>query len=87
MRNPWKVSTLFLSLLLVVIMSTSAIRSSDAGKEPQPLMKSGLRHLKLARTALEKATHDKGGHRVAAIKLTNEAIEQVEKGIAFDNAK
>lgn len=53
--------------------------------DPQPKMKEALEHLKKAKDALQAATHDKGGHRVKAVEKVNEAIDQVEKGIAFDN--
>ena len=42
--------------------------------------------LNVAKNQLKKATHDKGGHRVAAIGYVNKAIDQVQKGIDFDNA-
>ena len=32
------------------------------------------------------ATTDKGGHRVAAMKLLKQAIAEIEAGIAFDKA-
>ena len=53
--------------------------------DPQPKMKEALEALKNAKAALKDATSDKGGHRVKAIELVDKAIEQVEKGIAFDN--
>lgn len=55
--------------------------------EPQPRMKAALAALQTAKAELQAATADKGGHRVRAIKLVDEAIEQVQKGIAADNAK
>ena len=48
-------------------------------------MKNALSWLRGAKGELVKATADKGGHRVKAIELTDLAIEQVEKGIQFDN--
>ena len=48
------------------------------------MMHSALEHLRAAKADLEKATHDKGGHREAAIKLTNDAIAEVERGIGYD---
>ena len=48
----------------------------------QPHMEAALASLQSAKTELEVAKHDKGGHRVKAIELTNQAIEQVKKGIA-----
>ena len=48
-------------------------------------MRSALGSLEAALGQLQKATPDKGGHRVKAIDLTKDAIEEVKKGIAFDN--
>ncbi|CAK6689425.1 hypothetical protein [Synechococcus sp. CBW1107] len=47
----------------------------------QPNMKAALMSLNQARQSLEKATHDKGGHRVKAIQLIDEAIREVEAGM------
>ena len=81
----WKASTLLLAGTLALVVGGSGSVGS-ASADPQPHMKAALGTLKIARTQLEKATSDKGGHRVKALALTNEAIEQVEKGIAFDDA-
>jgi hypothetical protein len=37
-----------------------------------------------ARAELDKATPDKGGHRVKAIQLVTDAIAEVHAGIQFD---
>ena len=55
--------------------------------EPQPNMKEALEHLEKAKASLKNATADKGGHRAKAIDLVDKAIEQVEKGIKFDNKR
>ena len=55
--------------------------------ENQPHMKAALSQLGQAKDSLQKATADKGGHRAKAIALVNEAIEEVKKGIAADNAR
>ncbi len=74
-------STLRVSLTaLALILAFVAGQISAA----QPQMQSALRNLKEARTNLNKATADKGGHRNRALALVNDAIDEVEKGIAFD---
>jgi hypothetical protein len=83
MRNPWKLTTFVLGGALAAIIGAGQINRADA--EKQPHMKMALEHLERAKNQLENATSDKGGHRVKAIALTNEAIEQVKKGMAFDN--
>ena len=86
--NLWKISTLVLAVLLLVVVGASGrLTVGDAQAEKQPLMMKALDNLKDARRNLENATHDKGGHRKKALELTDQAIEEVRKGIAFDNAK
>ena len=80
MRNPWKLTSFALAGLFAASLGTSA-----AIADRQPLMKDALRHLNAAETALQNAAHDKGGHRVKALGLTRQAIEQVKKGMRFDN--
>ena len=81
--NAWKISTLGLALVLSMVVGRDMV--GRAGAEPQPHMKSALSSLEAALGQLQKASADKGGHRVKAIELTQGAIEQVKQGIAFDN--
>jgi hypothetical protein len=53
--------------------------------EKQPEMKAAIDALREAIKNLKKASGDKGGHRVKALKLTQDAIKQTRKGIEFDN--
>jgi hypothetical protein len=78
--NIWKASTIVLAGALA-ITTFGGLASAD----PQPRMDAALVTLKTAREQLKNASSDKGGHRARAIELTEKAIEQVEKGIAFDN--
>ena len=81
--NAWKISTLGLAMVLSMVVGRDMVGS--AGAEPQPHMRSALSSLESALAQLQKATADKGGHRVKAMELTTQAIEEVKKGIAFDN--
>jgi len=85
MRNPWKVTSFALVAVLAAVIGNSAINSADA--EPQPKMRSALSSLESALGDLKAATADKGGHRVKAISLVNDAITQVKEGIKFDNKR
>lgn len=76
MPNPWKLTTIFFA-------TTTALGVAFA--EPQPLMRDALSELREAANRLEKADHDKGGHREKALELTRSAIREVEEGIHFDN--
>jgi len=65
------------------VMATFVARPAAA--EYQPLMKAALEALTSAKTNLEAAERDKGGHRAKALALTRRAIEEVRLGINFDN--
>ena len=56
-----------------------------AFSEDQPHMQEALRHLQAAAEELQKAEHDKGGHRAKALELTQQAIQHVNEGIRYDN--
>jgi hypothetical protein len=49
----------------------------------QPNMNAAIVSLRDARSALDRAEHDKGGWRVAAIRSTDDAIRETERGCAF----
>ena len=76
MPNPWKLTSIALASMLAF---------NSAGADVQPKMNDALVSLKSALASLNAAAPDKGGHRVKAINLTKSAIEQVEKGVKFDN--
>jgi hypothetical protein len=44
-------------------------------------MEAALHALQNARDQLQDASHNKGGHRVEALRLTNEAISEVRAGM------
>lgn len=78
---------LSIRLLLIVVALGLCIPLSMA-KAPapavdQPHMQAALEHLQAAKAELEKAEADKGGHRVAALKATNDAIHHTQEGIEF----
>jgi hypothetical protein len=73
-----KARTIFAAILLLGV-------AAIAGAVPdQPHMQEARGHLMSARNSLQRATADKGGHRVNAIRLVNSAIAEVNAGIAFD---
>ena len=51
----------------------------------QPHMEAALRALENAKAELAVAEHNKGGHREKAVKLVEDAIGQVRRGIAAGN--
>jgi hypothetical protein len=56
-----------------------------AGAANQPRMHAGIVALREARRQLREAKHDKGGHRVQALELIQQAIEQLKEGVRFAN--
>ena len=78
------------ALLTTGVVQAQAYRSPDVdsvgGKEAQPHMHAAIAALRTARAEIDKASDGKGGHRKAAIELTNKAIDEVQAGIAADNA-
>lgn len=52
---------------------------------PQPDMDAAIQHLREAQQSLEAASSDKGGHRVNAMQLINQALAEVQAGIQYDN--
>jgi hypothetical protein len=55
------------------------------GAERQPHMWRAVVALREARRQLREAKHDKGGHRVQAMALIEQALAQLHEGIAFAN--
>jgi hypothetical protein len=77
-----KLHRLVIALLVVVAIASGFV--AGRASADQPRMQAALEHLRLAKVELEKADHDKGGHRDKAMRLTNDAIDEVERGIRFD---
>ena len=66
-------------MLVVALLIGSAIGGWAAIHQPH--MMAALEALQKARTELEVAEHNKGGHRDKALQLVHKAIEQTKKGI------
>ena len=52
--------------------------------EPHPQIREALEAMRRAKAHMEHAAHDFGGHRVEALKATDEAIRQLEICLKFD---
>ena len=74
-------------MLFAAGMLVGGATTGAALAERQPHMGTALATLQRAAHQLGIAQHDKGGHRAAALNLTNQAIAQVRAGIAYDNHK
>ncbi len=65
-----------------LVMATGAGYGIGFAQGGQPHMQNALGDLQAARGELNAALRDKGGHRAVAVNLVNQAIAQVEAGIA-----
>jgi hypothetical protein len=61
------------------LVTVSFIATANPG---QPNMEAALGDLRAARASLQKAVPDKAGHRDKAIGLVDQAIAQVQAGMA-----
>ncbi len=75
-------SRLFLKVLLVVFVC-SVFFVGGMVSASQSHMKAALNALRNARSELEMASANKGGHRRKAIDLVDRAIAEVKKGIEY----
>ena len=69
-------------LAMTLCVSAGLMIGFTAGAA-QPNMEKALESLRGARRSLVEATPDKGGHRAKAIKLVDEAITEVQAGMAL----
>jgi hypothetical protein len=72
---------LFPTLALVALLAASFVAGHVHAAQSR--MVTARDQLRAARTELQAATADKGGHRERAIELVNRAIGQVDEGIEF----
>ena len=77
MKTPVKVIVAASTL----VMATGVGFGLGMAKADQPHMRNALGDLRAARGELQVAMADKGGHRVAAIQLVDQAIDQVRQGM------
>jgi hypothetical protein len=89
--NYWKAIALCSITALVGVVGSNihGVATAEAAGpcHDQPNMAAAKDHLRLAKESLEKAEHNKGGWRVAAINATNTAIVETNKGCEAADAK
>lgn len=74
------------TLALLVGLSTYLLARPAQNRgmaRQEPHMSAALGHLQQAKDELEKATPNKGGHRVKALQLVDQAMQQVHQGEAY----
>ena len=81
------------ALALVMVAAPVYAQSANASKraeeraekkEKHPEIVAALENLQNAKFHLEHAAHDFGGHRAEAVKLINQAIEQLHQAQQYD---
>jgi hypothetical protein len=83
--NIWKTTSICLGAALV---TSIGIQTAWAGQcHDQPNMAAALSSLVSAKSSLERAEHNKGGWRDAAMVAVNNAIAQVKRGCAVADGK
>jgi hypothetical protein len=80
-RIRWAMRILVVVLIGVAFIAGKAVSASAAPQQTH--MEMALDALKSARTHLNEADADKGGHRARAIKLVDQAIMHVNAGISY----
>lgn len=71
----------FVTVLFVLVLVSGFV--AGRASAVQNHMLNARNHLRLAKEQLQAAEEDKGGHRVAAMKLVDDAIAQVDEGIEY----
>jgi flagellar biosynthesis chaperone FliJ len=66
----------------ILTVTFAAVALIQTARADQGHMERALNALYQARNELSQASHDKGGHRVNAIQMINQAIQQIKRGIA-----
>ncbi|HJT16172.1 MAG TPA: hypothetical protein VJ853_02230 [Thermoanaerobaculia bacterium] len=74
---------LFAALLLTAAVASGFFAGRASARQDHMLSARG--YLRQARTQLNDAVADKGGHREKAIADVNDAIAEVDAGIAYAN--
>jgi hypothetical protein len=71
-------------LLLAILLGSLVLVQAGSNAPDQPRMHQAKADLEAARSELQKAEHNKGGHRAKAIEYVEAAITEVNRGIQFD---
>jgi hypothetical protein len=62
----------------------AAKAEAAASNPPHPQIREAIASLRRAKEHMERAAHDFGGHRVEAIRATDEAIRQLQECFKYD---
>jgi hypothetical protein len=75
---------LFALVAITLALTFPAAAPASSSAERHPEIREAIRSLRLAKEHMEHAAHDFGGHRVDAIRATDEAIDQLQVCLDYD---
>ena len=78
-----RLTSLLTALVLMLALTLSAAAPA-ATPERHPAIRKAIGALEAAKSDLEHAAHDFGGHRVEAIEAINRALDQLHKALEYD---
>lgn len=73
----------FTGAAAATVAAATVVAAPLVAEAGQPNMEDALAALYAARNSLQRATANKGGHRQRAIRLIDQAIDEVKAGIRF----
>ena len=79
-----KISSLFAVIAMMMVLAFPANAPASSAPERHPEIREAIAALRNARAHLQAAAHDFGGHRVEAIRATDEAIHQLQVCLQYD---
>jgi hypothetical protein len=65
-------------------VALAGLLSEADARERHPAIRRAINALEAAKSDLDRADHDFGGHRAAAIEAINRALEQLGLALQFD---
>ena len=75
----------FVAVIAVMLaLAFPAVAPASPAPERHPEIREAIAALRRAKDHLEHGAHDFGGHRVDAIRATDEALHQLEICLEFD---
>jgi len=95
MKN-WILSSLATVVLILALAMPASVPAAPAARNPQPApaaapapephpeIREAIAALRNARAHMQHAAHDFGGHRVEALRATDDAIRQLEICLRYD---
>ena len=75
--------------LVLIAMSLYSLARPQSGQmaRHEPHMSAAYGHLEQAKAELEKANPNKGGHRERAMRLVDQAMQEVMQGEEYDQQR